>query len=615
MHKTRTVSAVLALSLGVLGYAACAPGDEAATNDTAAADDGPGAEAPGGTRLEQLSGEVQRTRVAVMPFTVSGAQSTLDYLGSELPVFLSRKLSYREPPDAVFDATDLESARRQALAAGAGIVVMGGVVGSPDRLTIRASLRLTTSGRVMAEESVSGGLDSLDALTSRLALQLALWGVDAGAGEMIRLTSKPVIDATLRGTLALRQKDGVSAADEFQAALALDSTFAIAAEGLYEIVTTPGITAELDREEITRLARSLLHRSTAAFRAWWQTEWGPDSTRIPTVLEDIQGFEAAAAAYPTRSWIWDRLAYLYFWDGAYAGIEDWYERALHAFRRKAEILGVDVPCEMYHHLLLRQLDPDPSVLSEYAEFCAVGGETKPFDRNFNRLFKVAILRDTAGLRRMRNSAAMDSIGAAIPWFMFYFVPAGYGLKEWRVGIEAAERNVSTEGERIYALSARFHLARIMGRPGDASAHFREWLASGRQTFWFRLSMPIVSALLEPGWEAVAAEAGSRTMTPDPTRGDRFDRLCYSEMARLAQGDTSQTRTSVAELRDLRESAAPRRERACPELLDAVREGLSARRRTGTLRRAWSTSFWPGSTGRVAKRPRRGSGCRGTAGLR
>jgi tetratricopeptide (TPR) repeat protein len=534
--------------MGVLGYAACAPSDEVATDDSAAAADGAAVAAPDGPRPEQLMGEVHRTRAAVMPFNVSGAESVLGYLESAVPEFLSRKLSYRAPPDAAFDATDLESARRQALAAGAGSVVMGAVVGNADRLTIRASLRLTKTGRVMAEESVTGRLDSLDALTSRLALQLALWGVDPGAREMIESTPQSVIDATLRGILALRQKDGVAAADEFQAALALDSTFAIAAEGLYEIATTVDISAELDNAEVTRLAQSLLHRSTAAFRAWWEADQGPDRTRIATVLEEIQRFEAAGADYPTSSWIWDRLAYLYFWNGAYAGIEDWYERALHAFRRKAEILGVDVPCEMYHHLLLRQLDPDPSVLSEYAEFCAVGGETKPFDRNFNRLFKVAILRDTAGLRRMRNSAAMDSIGAAIPWFMFYFVPAGYGLKEWRVGIEAAERNVSTEGERIYALSARFHLARIMGRPGDASAHFREWLASGRQTFWFRLSMPIVSALLEPGWEAVAAEAGSRTMTPDPTRGDRFDRLCYSEMARLAQGDTSQTRTSVAERR-------------------------------------------------------------------
>ncbi len=577
-----------ALWLGALASPACAPGDR-----------GP-PDAPGTAALERLNGDVERNLVAVMPFNVSGAEDTLAYLADALPDLLSRKLNHRDPPRVVFDATDLESARRQALDAGAGGVVMGAVVGNAGRLTIRATYRLTKSGRIMADESVSGQLDSLDALTSRLALQLALWGVDPAAREMIRSAPPAVIDATLDGRLALVVEDGRTAADAFQAALVLDSTFGIAAEGLYDVATNVRANPGLDEEEVTRLVQSLLPRTTAAFRAWMEADQDPDSTRRPTVLEDIRRFEAAAAAYPTHPWILNRLAYLYHWDGAYAGIEDWYSRAARAFRQADENLGM-APCEADNQLIPRQTEPDPRVLSEYAESCRPEDRPNAFQRNFFRLQKAAILGDTAELRRIRNSAAIDSIGARTPYFLFYFVQPGFGLREWRAGIEASERAAATEGQRVYVLDARFHLARVMGRPAEASAYLREVLASGLVGDpWWDLSYPIESALLEPGWEEMAAEAGYRTVNPDPAWGDTlprgppgwnnsFDRLCHAELARLAGRDTSQTRRSVATLRHLRESAVPRTERACPELLDALRESLSADPGTRALARLDSIS--------------------------
>ncbi len=502
----------LALWLGALASAACAPGDRGAS-------DGPGT-----STLERLTGEVERGVVAVMPFNVSGAESDLGYLETALPDLLSRKLNYRDPPGRVFDATDLPSARRQALDAGAMDVVMGAVVGGADRLTIRATLRRTRAGRVLAEESVTGGLDSLDALTSRLALQLTLWDLDPAGRAIIGSTSIPVIDATLGGFVALRKEDWVGAADAFQAALALDSTFGIAAEGLFFITSNPRSTATLDRAEVNRLVQSLRDRMTAGTRTWMEAGRRPDTARVWTVLRRLRAWETAVEAYPNHPMMWGRLAYFYYWQGAYVGVEDWYRRALHAFQQVNEFLDFDVPCEAYNHLLLRwEAERDQAVLSEYARACRPTPEQwpNPRERVFQRLLTAGILRDTAELRRIRNSRALDSIPARQGgWFSFYFVQPGYGLKEWRAAIAAFERNATTETERLDVKRNQLLVARVAGQPAQATALLRERLASGLLTDpWLDLSLPIMSALLEPGWEEIGAEAGYRNQNPDPSWPD------------------------------------------------------------------------------------------------
>src|SRR6185312_11646514 len=115
---------------------------------------------------------------------------------------------------------------------GAGRLVDGGVVGTPEHLVLTASVLTVPGGAIRSRASVMGTADSLPALVDRLTAQL-LAG-ESGRTELATLTSLPALRAYIDGQTALRAGRFKDAFQSFDHALDLDSTFALAGVGLNE---------------------------------------------------------------------------------------------------------------------------------------------------------------------------------------------------------------------------------------------------------------------------------------------------------------------------------------------------------------------------------------------
>jgi tetratricopeptide (TPR) repeat protein len=190
-----------------------------------------------------------RAVVAVAPFRVSGADSSLGYLREGMVDLLAAKLSGTSGLRAADPRTLLAAWRRAAGPAGdlagedaigvaervgAGQLIEGVVVGTRQQITINAVLRDAPGGNVGARASVEGSPDSLPRLVERLAGKLL--ALEAGEGEQrlasLISTSFPALRAYLEGQALVRRGSFRQAADKFKFALQEDSTFALASLGL-----------------------------------------------------------------------------------------------------------------------------------------------------------------------------------------------------------------------------------------------------------------------------------------------------------------------------------------------------------------------------------------------
>src|SRR4051794_15132263 len=193
--------------------------------------------------------QVDRTVVAVAPFRVSAADSSLNYLREGMVDLLAAKLGGTSGIRAADPRGFLSAWRRAAgrdgdLAqgkaiqvasqVGAGRLIQGDVVGARQRLTINAALLDATSGKVTARAAVEGSTDSLPHLVDQLAAKLL--ALEAGEGEQrltsLTSTSFAALRDYLDGKALIRRGDFPRASGKFESALQHDSTFALAGLGL-----------------------------------------------------------------------------------------------------------------------------------------------------------------------------------------------------------------------------------------------------------------------------------------------------------------------------------------------------------------------------------------------
>jgi tetratricopeptide (TPR) repeat protein/tRNA A-37 threonylcarbamoyl transferase component Bud32 len=200
-------------------------------------------------RNRQPAVRVDRSVVAVAPFRVSGADSSLGYLREGMVDLLAAKLSGTSgiraaDPRALLAAWrkvagpsgDLPEAQAVSVAqrVGAGRLIQGDVVGTRQQVTINAAVLKTPGAAVLASASVEGSPDSLPRLVDRLAIKLL--ALQAGEGEQrlatLTTTSLPALRAYLEGQALIRRGAFKQAASQFQLAIQQDSTFALAGLGL-----------------------------------------------------------------------------------------------------------------------------------------------------------------------------------------------------------------------------------------------------------------------------------------------------------------------------------------------------------------------------------------------
>ena len=199
-----------------------------------------------GARPRHLS--TDRQVVAIAPFRVTGADSSLSYLREGMVDLLATKLggtSSLRPADprtvlAAWGRTGRGAgelgeadAIRIAGEVGAGRLVEGEVVGSGHSLTVSARIIDVAGGATSAQATVEGPVDSLPRLVDRLAASLLALGAgeEEQRLEALTSTSLPALRAYLDGEALLRRGAFKDANRRFRDAQALDSTFALAGVG------------------------------------------------------------------------------------------------------------------------------------------------------------------------------------------------------------------------------------------------------------------------------------------------------------------------------------------------------------------------------------------------
>ena len=313
--------------------------------------------------------------VAVVPFRVRGAAPPLGYLREGMIDLVAARLTGEggaraADPSSVMtawrrvagsDAADLPERAAVGLAhrLGAGQLLLGGVVGTPDHVALNASLIPVAGGSPRADAKVEGAADSLPQLVDRLIAQLITEGTGASHGlDGLVNTPLPALRLYLEARAAQRRGDYADAVARFGRALDLDSTFALAGMGLASAAgwtVAPGAARHgLERAWAGR------DRLSPRDKAFVIAEVGPDYPAVSTVVQHLGAWERAVDLAPDQPDRWYELGDVYFHDGPYLQIESARRRAADAFGRSVALDSGTGP--LGHLLEIAVLDDDSAAV-------------------------------------------------------------------------------------------------------------------------------------------------------------------------------------------------------------------------------------------------------------
>jgi eukaryotic-like serine/threonine-protein kinase len=425
-----------------------------------------------GTRPRHLSAD--RQVVAIAPFRVTGADSSLSYLREGMVDLLATKLggtSSLRPADprtilAAWGRTGRGAgelgeadAIRIAGEVGAGRLVQGEVVGSGHSLTVSARIIEVAGGATSAQATVEGPVDSLPRLVDRLAASLLALGAgeEEQRLEALSSTSLPALRAYLDGEALLRRGAFKDANRRFRDAQALDSTFALAGVGAMRAAEWYG--------EDTAPARGVwAHRDRLSRRdrAWLETILGPRYPAPSSMGDYIKAAERFAQLAPDSPDAWYRLGDYLWHNGALVGLTDTWRRASAAFNRSLSLDSTYSPAIEHLGEIAAGLDDSAGArrgLALLTRFDSLSPIAQA--RRWN---VAAILSDTA---EMRKTLASDSIILDPgPWFITI---GSLDLPLNLAGTEAiypralAHRASGDDRARIEETWSRYELMR--GHPG------------------------------------------------------------------------------------------------------------------------------------------------------
>ncbi len=296
--------------------------------------------------------------VAVVPFRVRGAAPALGYLREGMIDLVAARLTGEggaraADPGSVLaawrraagsEADDLPERDALGLARrlGAGRLLVGGVVGTPDHVALTASLLPVEGGGPRAEAKVEGVADSLPQLVDRLIAQLITEEAGAPRG-LTGLVNRPLpaLRLYLEAQAAYRRANYADAVARLSQALDLDSTFALAGLRLASAAgwtTAPGA----GRRGLER-AWSSRDRLSPPDLALLMAEVGPDYPAVSPLAKHLGWWERAVDLAPDQPERWYELGDVYFHEGFYLQIESTRRRAAEAFRRSVALDSGSAP--------------------------------------------------------------------------------------------------------------------------------------------------------------------------------------------------------------------------------------------------------------------------------
>jgi serine/threonine-protein kinase len=291
---------------------------------------------------------LDQSLVAVLPFQVSGTVDTGLVNPSALAELLSVKLTsegglHAVDPGVVSRELRLlpsparsespEAAIRLALRVGAGQALVGTVVASGARLVFDCRLLSVPSGQEMARaENIAGPSDQVLGLLDAIAARILVMQAGEGDRRIATLTSEklPALRAYLAGVAKYRQGRYAAAAEDYERALVVDSSFALASLRL------AASHAMLGNDEAS---------TQAVMSAWkYRSRLGPRDSlllvafagpRYPapsTLAESLRQWERTVDTLPANPEAAYELGDQLFHWGVAVGIAAPWQRAAEAFR-------------------------------------------------------------------------------------------------------------------------------------------------------------------------------------------------------------------------------------------------------------------------------------------
>lgn len=534
-----------------------------------------------------------RQRVVVAPFRVAGASASLAYLRDGMVELLSTRLADDTASRSVDAGAVLGAWRISGLAAatdvsrdtivrlaqrlGAQRVVVGSVVGTPERLILRATALAVPSGAVRGEAAVQGSADSLATLVDRLAARLLLSQAGEDDDLAMRTTeSLPALRAYLAGQAALRRGAPNTAMRQFELALERDSGFALAALQLAAAADEARDVARL-RQGIAR-AWPLRDAMADRERALLDALAGPRYPQPSPGRELVPAWRHVVDLAPTSAEAWYELGRRLYFDGAAAGVPAADSAARSALERARALDPNHVPTAQ----LLLDLAAHASG-GDADEPRALAGvalrDTANPSADYVRWRLARAEGDSAALARLRDSLFATPFG---PLRLIALAALADGhLDDADRALGELRRRDGSAAERLEVTLGDHAFATVRGRPREALA-VASRLPGAQPGTHAQLRMRVLDALYGEGDSAVAAAAarslasltdgdGATAVTPSDTRAAD---LCTVAQWRLARGDTSGVARAIAKLRT---ASPPRRHIAvatppavCAALLDAAR---------------------------------------------
>jgi serine/threonine-protein kinase len=510
---------------------------------------------------------IDRNVVAVAPFRVTSADPALSYLREGMVDLLAAKLTGQGGPRAADPRTVLsawrgrsggasadlarEDALERAEHLGAGQLLLGNVVGGQRHLVLNAELLSVPRGRVSAQASVEGYADSLPALVDHLTAKLLTLGAGEGEPRLTALTSTslPALRSYLDGQASYRRGQYQQALANFDQALQLDSTFALAAVGLLAGATRTGDYAPMARGE--RLAWAGRDRLNSRDRAYLSVLMGMTYADTVPYSQSLSLAERFVAVAPDRVEAYSLLGEVLLYFGAMVGVPAAHERAAAAYRRALELDSTFGPA--VDNLLL--------LSSEAADTTAV--------QRLRRLRRVIDSAGPPGFVRWRMAVALgdslllDSVRAGLPTAdvetAFYIGQLsqydGVDLDDGERAQRELLRRESRDDYRIGILTEMAALALNRGRPAEALRLRKEERAirggAGIPPFEL-LIYQVLDALYWDG-DTAAGSAAVRELEAG-IKGPKATGLagrvtaCMVEQWRLEHGQLATARQTIAQLR-------------------------------------------------------------------
>jgi serine/threonine-protein kinase len=366
------------------------------------------------------SATVDRSVVAVAPFRVSGADSSLGYLREGMVDLLAAKLSGTSGIRAADPRTLLAAWRRKAKGSGdlreqdaievaerigAGRLIEGDVVGNRQRININAAVLDAADHRVTAQASVEGSPDSLTRLVDQLAIKLL--ALEAGESEQrlpnLTSTSLPALRAYLEGQELMRRGEFKQAYERFRLAIQQDSTFGLAALG--EMRAAGWIAS--GREDFAQaLAWKYRDRLSPVDRALLEVYVGSRPPAPPRWSEAVTSAERLVRLAPDNAEAWYELGDGLYHYGPLIGLADAGKRAAQAFAKSIALDSSFAPALEHGPLLALSLGDTSGARTALARTMRI--DSTSAIAAASRWLMAMVTGDSASRRQLLQS---DSLGA------------------------------------------------------------------------------------------------------------------------------------------------------------------------------------------------------------